>query len=208
MGLTRSLPQHHGCNLKALQAAMSSVVRPYEYLRLSFAILAGIVLLGDVPVWIGLFGAALILSVALIAAGRGLVTPDIEEAKPDPATEFHLPPDADWTTKRIRAVFEKQLRAEVSLAAAHMRDFYWTDSRTGHNIGHDELAAIRKLEGILLEPTAEENDDPELYARWLLGQIEAVRERFRLEELDPDGYGIATIGTVARNLRRILLSGG
>lgn len=195
------------CHVKALQAAEASVVGPYEYLRLPFAMLAGLVLLGEVPGWIGLVGAAVILSAALVAAGKGGVQAGSEEPKPDADEEFHLPPDADWTTKRIRAVFEEQLRAEVSLAAAHMRDPYWTDSRTGHNIGHDELAAVRFMESISLEPTAEENDDPELYAGWILRQLDVVAERFRMEAPDPDGYGIATIGTVKRKLRQILMRG-
>lgn len=181
------------------------MVGPNEYLQLPFAMLLGTTLLGEVPGWIALVGTAFILSAALIVASGGKVMAESESTTPDADTEFHLSPYGDWTTKRIRAIFEDQLRAELSLAAMHMRDPYWTDSRTGHNIGNDELAAVRMMEGISLEPTAEENDDPELYARWILGQLDAIAERFGTEAPDPDGYGIATIGTVKRNLRQILI---
>lgn len=85
---------------------------------------------------------------------------------------------------------------------AHLGDSYWTDSSTGHNIGKDELAATQMLRAICDDPAAQGHDDPELYAQWLLQCLEVAASRYRSDHSNPDGYGIATIGMVERNLRK------
>jgi len=108
----------------------------------------------------------------------------------------------DVSAIQIRAFFESQLAEQEALAMAHLGDSYWTDSYTGHNVGKDELAATRVLRAISLDPAAEGHDDPELYARWLLQHLEDAGHRYRSDHSDPDGYGIATIGMIERNLRK------
>lgn len=99
----------------------------------------------------------------------------------------------------IRRFFLAQLDEQSAEAARHLSDSYWTDSRTGRNIGHDELQAIGALRGITLDPLPGE-DDREAYRARLLAELDRIAEHFRATAPDPDGYGIATIGTVARKL--------
>lgn len=101
---------------------------------------------------------------------------------------------------RIRQFVLDQIAEQSAEADRHLADSYWTDGRTGRNIGLDERQALGFLRSIALDPTAEEENDPELYLARLLCDLEAVGDRFRMEAPDPDGYGIATIGTVARKL--------
>lgn len=192
------------CHVKALQAADASVVGPYEYLRLPFAMVAGIALLGEVPGWFTLVGAGLIVSGALIAAMATRTRSP--KFKAEPPIEFQLPENHRFSARDIGSIFKDVLCEQIEEAVAHMGDTFWTDGRTGHNIGRNELDAVRMMEGIQSGPTAEKCVDPDTYARWLLKELDSVAERFRLTVPDPDGYGIATIGTVKRNLCRKLLA--
>jgi hypothetical protein len=88
----------------------------------------------------------------------------------------------------IRHYFLAQLAEQEAEAARHLGDSYWTDSRTGRNVGLDELQAIGAMKTIALDPRPGE-EDAHIYL-----------SRFRAAAPDPDGYGIATIGTVARRL--------
>lgn len=101
---------------------------------------------------------------------------------------------------RIRQYVLDQIAEQAAEADRHLVDSYWTDSRTGRNIGLDERQALGFLRTIALDPTADEAVDAALYRARLLADLEAVAARFRAEAPDPDGYGIATIGTVARRL--------
>lgn len=102
--------------------------------------------------------------------------------------------------ERIRQFFLDQLAAESAEAVRHLSDSYWTDSRTGRNIGRDELEAVAAMQRIDLSPSPEEQANPALYRGRLLAELAAAGDRFRQEAIDADGYGIATIGTVARKL--------
>lgn len=105
------------------------------------------------------------------------------------------------STNEIRVFFEAQLARQQAIAMAHLSDSYWTDSRTGHNVGMDELAATQIMRAICAEPAAKAHDHPDLYAEWLLHQLDLASHKYRAAHTDPDGYGIATIGTVEHNLR-------
>jgi len=83
---------------------------------------------------------------------------------------------------------------------AHMNNSYWTDSRTGHNVGKDELTAVLFMQVISKEPFWNSALVPDVFAEKLLRRLEEIGEKYRSENIDPDGYGIATIGTVARRL--------
>ena len=99
----------------------------------------------------------------------------------------------------IRHYLLAQLAEQEAEAARHLGDSYWTDSRTGRNVGLDELQAIGAMKGVALDPRPGE-DDAQIYLRHLLADLDDVANRFRAAAPDPDGYGIATIGTVARRL--------
>ena len=99
----------------------------------------------------------------------------------------------------IRHYFLAQLAEQEAEAARHLGDSYWTDSRTGRNVGLDELQAIGAMKTIALDPRPGE-EDAHIYLSRLLADLDDVANRFRAAAPDPDGYGIATIGTVARRL--------
>jgi len=99
----------------------------------------------------------------------------------------------------IRHYFLAQLAEQEAEAARHLGDGYWTDSRTGRNVGLDELQAIAAMKTIALDPRPGE-EDTHIYLSRLLADLDDVANRFRAAAPDPDGYGIATIGTVARRL--------
>ena len=99
----------------------------------------------------------------------------------------------------IRHYFLAQLAEQEAEAARHLGDGYWTDSRTGRNVGLDELQAIGAMKAIALDPRPGE-EDAHIYLGRLLADLDDVANRFRAAAPDPDGYGIATIGTVARRL--------
>jgi hypothetical protein len=99
----------------------------------------------------------------------------------------------------IRHYFLAQLAEQEAEAARHLGDGYWTDSRTGRNVGLDELQAIGAMKTIALDPRPGD-EDTHIYLSRLLADLDDVANRFRAAAPDPDGYGIATIGTVARRL--------
>ncbi|MFC0101479.1 hypothetical protein [Sphingopyxis terrae] len=99
----------------------------------------------------------------------------------------------------IRHYFLAQLAEQEAEAARHLGDGYWTDSRTGRNVGLDELQAIGAMKAVALDPRPGE-EDAQIYLGRLLADLDDVANRFRAAAPDPDGYGIATIGTVARRL--------
>lgn len=102
--------------------------------------------------------------------------------------------------RHIRQYFLDQLAEQSAESERHLADSYWTDGRTCRNIGLDERQVVSAMRLINLEPSDEESADPERYRAHLLAELDAVAENFRINAPDPDGYGIATIGTVARNL--------
>lgn len=104
---------------------------------------------------------------------------------------------------RVRDHFLAQLAEQWTEAGRHLADPYWTDSRTGHNIGRDEAQAVAAMQSIALDDY--ENPSLAAYRARLLADLDAVAVRFRATAPDPDGYGIATIGTVARNLATLPL---
>lgn len=100
----------------------------------------------------------------------------------------------------IRDFFLNQLAQQAAEADRHLADSYWTDGRTGRNVGLDEWQAIARMRSVDLKPAPEERDDRERYRKRLIADLAVIADRFRAEAPDPDGYGIATIGTVIRNL--------
>lgn len=52
----------------------------------------------------------------------------------------------------IRHDFLAQLAEQEAEAARHLGDGYWTDGRTGRNVGLDELQAIGAMKAIALDP--------------------------------------------------------
>lgn len=188
------------CTIRALGAAQASVVAQFDYMRLPLAVLAGAVFFAEQLDWSTILGAVFIIAGAWIASRRSKVMDT-----PGPATALSVDSrpllrDA-LSVQDIKAFYEAQVAEQQAIAVAHMGDSYWTDSRTGHNVGRDELTATRLMLSIQTEPTAWEHDDPARYAECLLNKLNDLSHTFRADQPDPDGYGIATIGTVARNLK-------
>ena len=101
----------------------------------------------------------------------------------------------------IRALFLGQIEEQREEAEKHRLDLYWTDMNTGRNVSVDEYEAIYQIENIDLEQTDDERLSPRVYADRLISDLTELADRYRSTALDPDGYGIATIGTVMRNLK-------
>ena len=101
--------------------------------------------------------------------------------------------------KRLQQHYAAVLLEETSAAVAHRNNSYFTSSR-GHNIGQDEILAIVYAEKINLKPTDEESGNVQQYARRILDDLENVKEKYRLNEGDPDGYGIGTLHSISSKL--------
>ena len=101
--------------------------------------------------------------------------------------------------RRLQQYFAAVLLEEASAAVAHRNDSYFTNSR-GHNIGQDEILAIVYAENINLKPTDEESRNVQQYACRILNDLENVKEKYRLNEGDPDGYGIGTLHSISSKL--------
>lgn len=189
------------CTIRALAAAQATLIAQLDYIRLPLAILAGMILFAEQVNWFTLAGGGLIVAGAWIASrSASVVAGPISSETPANAQALIIRDEV--SAIQIRAFFESQLAEQEVLAIAHLGDSYWTDSYTGHNVGKDELAATRVLRAISFDPAAEGHDDPEFYARWLLQHLEDAGHRYRSDHSDPDGYGIATIGMIERNLRK------
>lgn len=189
------------CTIRALAAAQASFVAQLDYIRLPLALLAGMVLFAEPADGFTLAGAGLIVAGAWIASrgsGGDVVPASGNSTIKAPAMVMRCAISAD----EINAFFEAQLADQQAIAMTHIADSYWTDSRTGHNVGKDELAATQIMQKICNEPTVKAHDHPDLYAEWLFHQLDVASQIYRAAHADPDGYGIATIGTVEHNLRR------
>lgn len=103
----------------------------------------------------------------------------------------------------IRAFYLAQIEEQAAEAARHLASSYWTDSSTGRNIGLDEREALAAMRVVDPGPLPGEEADPAHHRDRLITELEGVADRFRREARDPDGYGIATIGTVIRRLREL-----
>src|SRR5438445_13643832 len=101
--------------------------------------------------------------------------------------------------RRLQQYYAAVLLEETSAAVTHRNDSYFTSSR-GHNIGQDEILAIVYAEKINLKPTDEESRNVQQYARRILNDLENVKEKYRLNEDDPDGYGIGTLHSISSKL--------
>lgn len=100
---------------------------------------------------------------------------------------------------RLQQYYAAVLIEETSGAVAHRNNSYFTSSR-GHNIGQDEILAIVYAQNINLKPTDEESRNVQRYASRILNDLENVKEKYRLNEDDPDGYGIGTLHSISSKL--------
>lgn len=182
--------------IRALTLADASVAGPLEYLRLPFAMVAGLLLLGEVPQSATLIGAGLILS----GAALGLFGERRKQSEPPP--EHHIAEaETSRSTEAIKAYFIDQIKQQRAEADKHRFDPYWTDSRTGRNVSVDEYEALYVTGKIDPEPSTEETGNATAYANRLLSELAVTADRYRANAQDPDGYGIATIGTIERCVR-------
>lgn len=99
----------------------------------------------------------------------------------------------------LQARYQAALATETALAFKHRSDPYWSSG--GHNIGDDELSAVEYAQGLDLVSAAVERGDPIRYGMGLLKDLESIKDRYRLNERDPDGYGIGTLHSIAREMR-------
>jgi hypothetical protein len=101
--------------------------------------------------------------------------------------------------RTLQEYYAAVLLEEASAAAAHRNDPYFTNSR-GHNVGQDEILAIVYAREINLKPTEDESSNAGTYACRILRDLEKLKEKYRLNEVDPDGYGIATLHSISSKL--------
>lgn len=105
--------------------------------------------------------------------------------------------------QRIRTVYAQILDDELSTSQAHRKDDRFSSS-SGHNVGKDEYSAVQWARTLKLEPS---NDEMKKYTRYIsriLDDIEKIKEEFRLQEADPEGFGIATLHGISRKLTAVL----
>jgi hypothetical protein len=119
----------------------------------------------------------------------------------DPGSD-RLDPSPRGQVGALGAFLMAEFDRQRGLASEHIADSYWTDGRTGHNVGEDEIQAVRFLEAIDLAPGPDEAEAPDSYAARLWRSLNASRSRFRSIELDPDGYGLGTFGEVIAALEK------
>jgi len=93
------------------------------------------------------------------------------------------------------------LSKETAAALQHRSNPYWSSG--GHNIGDDELCAIEYARNISLTPDSIENGNPALYGIRLLRKLESTKESYIASQRDPEGFGIATLCTIAREMNMI-----
>ena len=105
----------------------------------------------------------------------------------------------------IEAYYRAQIDEQAAEAGRHLASSHWTDGRTGRNIGLDEREALAAMRAVDPAPLPGEDADPARHRDRLVAELEIVADRFRVEAQDPDGYGIATIGTVIRRLRELAI---
>jgi len=107
------------------------------------------------------------------------------------------------TIQFVDRAFSRILDHELAAGHAHVNDSRYTDSSL-HNIGKDELAAVACARALNLHPSDGEMDEYDRYVDRVLGDLERMKDRFRLEQDDPHGYGIATLHGISRKLTAIL----
>lgn len=105
----------------------------------------------------------------------------------------------------VQAYYCAQIAEQEAEAERHLASSHWADGRTGRNIGLDEREALAVMRAIDPAPLPGEEADPARHRDRLVAELEIVADRFRVEAQDPDGYGIATIGTVIRRLREFAI---
>jgi hypothetical protein len=103
----------------------------------------------------------------------------------------------------VQAFYRAQIDEQAAEADRHLASSHWVDRHTGRNIGFDEREALAAMHVVDPAPLAGEEADPARHRERLIAELEVVADRFRREARDPDGYGIATIGTVIRRLREL-----
>lgn len=87
-------------------------------------------------------------------------------------------------------------------AARRLSDSYWTSDR-GHNVGKDVYKAYSAALGafLIVLDHRPRSKTPLLHA---IAAIEALKAPLRIEPADPDGYGLATLGEIQRDLSGLL----
>ena len=103
----------------------------------------------------------------------------------------------------VHAFYLAQIEEQAAEADRHLASSHWIDRQTGRNIAFDEREALAAMRVVDPAPMPGEEEDPARHRDRLIAELEVVADRFRREARDPDGYGIATIGTVIRRLREL-----
>jgi hypothetical protein len=106
--------------------------------------------------------------------------------------------------QRIRTAYAQILGIELSNSQAHKKDYRFSIS-SGHNVGEDEYLAVQWARALKLEPSPDEMKKYDRYVSRVVSDIEKIKEKFRLQEFDPEGYGIATLHEISRKLAAVLL---
>lgn len=92
----------------------------------------------------------------------------------------------DMLRDEMRAELDGQSRA----ASERLRDPYFMDGHTGRHAAKDELLALSHLRSIDIEPQS--GEEPLFYLQRLTSAVLAARDRFAVQEDDPEGFGIGT----------------
>jgi len=87
-------------------------------------------------------------------------------------------------------------------AARRLSDSYWTSDR-GHNVGQDGYYAYRAALGVFLK-VLDRRPRSKTPLQDTVAAIEALKPPLRIEPADPDGFGLATLGEIQRDLSRLL----
>ncbi len=104
------------------------------------------------------------------------------------------------TSLDINEVILEIIENERKTAKDHLKDSYYTDMMTGHNIGKDEELAVKYAE-IALKSAHNLLYDQRQFVNKFIQELMNQQNIFRRVCEDPDGYGIATLNSVEQKTK-------
>ena len=113
-------------------------------------------------------------------------------------TEARLGQGLAGLRPRLILIFARQSED----ASRRLSDSHWTSDQ-GHNVGRDVYDAYRSALGTFLI-VLDRRPRSKTPLQETIDAIEARKPPLRIAPADPDGYGLATLGEIQRDLSRLL----
>jgi hypothetical protein len=110
------------------------------------------------------------------------------------------PDDASHVAEEFQSIVHRELLQ----AMAHESDSYWMHD--GYNVGQEECRATSIASDAHYTPKYGES--PAQYATTTLSRLRDLESRYRIDYVDPDGYGGAIFSSIERTFRDYLKAAG